>query len=282
MNVFDRMSAGWTIAMSSFKVLKAKKELIIFPVLSGISILLIVASFVMVVLSKNGWDPENNIDQFNTPLYYLMLLAFYVVNYFIVVFFNMALVHCARLYFHGEEVSVRAGLQFSISRIGVIFSWAFFAGTIGLLLRAIQENVGTVGKIITGIIGVVWSIATFFVVPVIAYEKLGPLEAVKRSSQLMKQKWGESLAANFSFGLIQFLGILVAGIPLYLLGSLIHPVAGIGLAIIGVFIVISIISAAQTIFISAIYHHINGDIVKHFDQQMVDDLFSKKEKSFFN
>ncbi|MFN8291430.1 MAG: DUF6159 family protein [Chitinophagaceae bacterium] len=282
MNVFDRMSAGWTIAMSSFKVLKAKKELIIFPVLSGISILLIVASFVMVVLSKNGWDPENNIDQFNTPLYYLMLLAFYVVNYFIVVFFNMALVHCARLYFHGEEVSVRAGLQFSISRIGVIFSWAFFAGTIGLLLRAIQENVGTVGKIITGIIGVVWSIATFFVVPVIAYEKLGPLEAVKRSSQLMKQKWGESLAANFSFGLIQFLGILVAGIPLYLLGSLIHPVAGIGLAIIGIFIVISVISAAQTIFISAIYHNINGDIVKHFDQQMVDDLFSKKDKSFFS
>lgn len=282
MNIFDRFSSGWTIAMSSFKVLRAKKELVIFPILSGIAILLIVASFVLIITSKNGWDPENNIEQFNTPLYYFMLLIFYVVNYFIVVFFNMALIHCARLYFHGEEVSVRAGLQFSMSRIGVIFSWAFFAATIGLLLRAIQENVGTVGKIITGIIGVVWSIATFFVIPVIAYEKLGPLEAVKRSSQLMKQKWGESLAANFSLGLIQFVVMLVVGLVLFFAGNLIHPIAGIALVIVGVFIVFSIFSAAQMIFISAIYHNINGDISKHFNQQMIDDLFTQKKKSFFS
>jgi hypothetical protein len=194
----------------------------------------------------------------------------------------MALVHCTRLYFRGEEVTVRAGLMFSMSRLGVIFSWALFSATIGLLLRVIQENVGIVGKIITGLIGVVWSIATFFVVPIIAYEKLGPLEAVKRSSQLMKEKWGESLGANFSFGLIQFIGMIVVGLALFLIGSIIHPLAGIALAILGVFLVFSIISAAQMIFISAIYHNINGDIVKHFDQQMVDDLFAKKGKFFNN
>jgi len=281
MNFFDRLSAGWTIAMSSFKVLKAKKDLVIFPILSGISILLVVGSFFFFMFARDGWDPENNIDQFNTPLYYFIMLVFYVINYFIVVFFNMALIHCTRLYFRGEEVSVRAGLQFSMSRIGVIFSWAFFAATIGLLLRVIQENVGWVGKIITGLIGVVWSIATFFVIPVIAYEKVGPIDAVKRSSQLMKQKWGESIGANFNFGLIQFLATLVVGIPLYLIGSAFSPIAGIALAVVGIFIVFSIISAAQMIFISAVYHNINGDITKHFDQQMVDDLFSKKEKSFF-
>lgn len=278
MNIFDRLSTGWTIAMSSFKVLRAKKELIIFPILSGMAIVLIVASFAFALFAKEGWDPENNIDQFNTPLYYLLLLGFYVANYFVVVFFNMALIHCTRLYFQGEEVTVRAGLQFSLSRIGVIFSWAFFAGTIGLLLRVIQENVGWLGKIITGLIGVVWSIATFFVVPIIAYENAGPLEAFKRSSQLMRQKWGESLGANFSFGLIQFIGIIIVGLPLFFLGSLINPIAGIGLAVVGVFGVFAIVSAAETIFISAIYHNIKGDIVEHFDQQMVDDLFSKKNK----
>ena len=60
MSFFDRLSNGWTIAMSSFKVLKDKKELIIFPILSGISIMLIVASFFFVVFVKEGWDPENN------------------------------------------------------------------------------------------------------------------------------------------------------------------------------------------------------------------------------
>ncbi|HMK24718.1 MAG TPA: DUF6159 family protein [Chitinophagaceae bacterium] len=280
MNFFDRLGNGWTIAMSSFKVLKEKKELVIFPILSGLSILLVVGSFFIAMLGTSGWS-DINVDEFNTPLYYFILFLFYVVNYFIIVFFNMALTHCSRLYFRGEEVTVREGLRFSMSRIAVIFSWAFFSATIGLLLKMIQDNAGWLGKIITGLIGIVWSIATFFVVPVIAYEKVGPLEAVKRSTQLMKKKWGESLGATFSFGLIQFVGILLAGIPLYLIGSIFDPVAGIALAVLGVFLVISIISAAQTIFISAIYHNIDGDLDKHFNQQMVDDLFQKKDKSWF-
>lgn len=277
MNFFDRLSNGWTIAMNSFKVLKENKQLIIFPILSGISILLIMGSFFTAALASAGWDFDNlSIAEEGSPVYYLILFAFYIVNYFVVVFFNMALIHCTRLYFHGEEVTVRKGLQFSASRIGAIFSWAFFAATIGLLLRTIQENVGMFGKIITGLVGIVWSIATFFVVPIIAYENAGPLEAVKRSSSLMKQKWGESLGANFSFGLIQFLGMIVVGLPLYFIGAMFNPIAGIGLAIVGVFTVISIISAAQTIFVSAVYHNITGDPVKHFNQQMVDQLFDKK------
>lgn len=279
MGFFDRLSAGWTIAMSSFKVLRAKKELVIFPILSGIAILLIAASFFFAIFPFDSWETEEDFSPVNSPLYMVLSLAFYFLNYFIVVFFNMALIHCARLYFRGEEVSVRAGLQFSMSRIGVIISWSFFAATIGLLLRTIQENSGLVGKIITGIIGVVWSIATFFVVPVIAYEKVGPLQAVKRSSQLMKAKWGESLGANFNFGLLQFIAMIVVGIPLFLIGNMFDPITGIVMAVAGVFVVFSIISAAQMIFISAIYHNINGDIVKHFDQQMVDNLFSHKEKS---
>jgi hypothetical protein len=195
----------------------------------------------------------------------------------------MALIHCTRLYFKGEEVSVRAGLQFSMSRIGAIFSWAVFAATVGLILRAIQENSGIMGKIITGFIGIVWSVATFFVVPVIAYENLGPVGAFKRSAQIMKQKWGESIVAGFSFGLIQFLAFLVVGFPLFLLGSSVNPFLGIALAIAGSFIIMSIISAAQTIFISAVYHNINGDVTKYFDQQLVDGLFVQKSgNKFFN
>lgn len=281
MNFFDRLSNGWKIAMSSFKVLKEKKDLVIFPILSGISILLIVGSFFTVFGVSTGWNMDN-LGEYNAPLYYLLLFAFYLVNYFIVVFFNMALVHCSRLYFKGEEVSVRDGIKFSMSRIGVIFSWACLAATVGLILRMIQENAGWLGKIITGIIGVVWSIAIFFVVPVIAYENKGPLEAVKRSSQLMKEKWGESLGATFSFGLIQFLGVLIVGVVLFFIGSIFHPIAGIALAIIGAFLVVSIISAAEMIFVSAIYHNIDGNLDKYFNQQMVNDLFEKKGKSWLS
>ncbi len=275
MSFFDRLSNGWKLSMNSLKILKANQQLIIFPILSGISLLLVIGSFFTVTLANAGWDPEN-IGEVSSAGYYALLFLFYLVNYFIIVFFNMALIHCTRMYFKGEEVSVKAGLQFSLSRVGAIFSWAVFAATVGLILKTIQENSGLIGKIITGIIGIVWSVTTFFVVPVIAYENLGPIGAFKRSTQMMKQKWGESLAAGFSFGLIKFLAILIIGFLLFLIGSIVHPFLGIGLAVIAAFIIMAIMSAAETIFVSAVYHNINGDPVEHFSQQLIDDLFTKK------
>jgi len=282
MNFFQRLENGWKLTISSFKILRANKQLIIFPVLSGASLLVIIGSFVIAALAVNNWEVQNIGEARGKVEYYGVLFLFYLVNYFVVVFFNMALVHCTRLYFKGEEVSVKSGLQFSMSRVGAIFSWAVFAATVGLVLRIIQENTGIIGKIITGIIGIVWSVATFFVVPVIAYEKVGPVGAFKRSAQMMKDKWGESLAAGFSFGLIQFLGFLIVGVPLFLLAGAVNIFLGIALAVAGMFIVMSVLSAAQTIFTSAVYHNINGDVNKHFDQQLVDGLFVQKNSKFFN
>jgi hypothetical protein len=276
MSFFDRLSNGWKISMNSFKVLKENKQLVIFPILSGISLLLILGSFVTVVLAAAGW----NVDAVNEPgetTSILYLFLYYLVNYFVVVFFNTALVHCSRLYFHGEEVTIEKGLRFSMSRIGTIFAWSMFAATVGTILRLIEENAGWIGKLIIGLIGVIWSIATFFVVPVIAYENAGPLEAFKRSSQLMKEKWGESIAAGFSFGLVQIVALIVVGVPLFIIGALVHPVIGIILAALGALIVMAIISAAQTIFISAVYHNVTGDPVKQFNQQMIDSLFEPKK-----
>jgi len=112
MNVFTRLSNGWDISMNSFKVMKENKKLIIFPILSGISMLLIIGSFVVTLFAKAGWDVENIREQGNVE-HYITLFIFYVANYFVVVFFNTALVHCTRLYFEGEEVTIGAGLRFS-------------------------------------------------------------------------------------------------------------------------------------------------------------------------
>src|SRR4026209_452577 len=256
---------AWTLAMNSFKVLKENKQLIIFPVLSGISLVLIMGSFVLIFWGVNRWSDEN-VEDPGTIGNYLYLFLFYLVNYFSVVFFNMSLIHCTRLYFRGEEVSINAGLRFSLSRIGTIFSWSVFAAIVGTILRIIQEESGIIGKIITGLIGIVWSIATFFVVPIIAYENLGPIAAFKRSAQMMKQKWGESLGANFSFGLIQFLAMIVLMIPCFIIGSMINIYLGVALGLLGAFIISAIFSAAQTIFVSAVYHNINDEPVKHFNQ----------------
>ncbi len=276
MSFFERLSNGWKIAMNSFKVLNANKQLIVFPFLSGLSLILVMGSFAVGIFASNGWNFEVLEEQSQVTTY-LIAFGFYLINYFIIVFFNMALVHCTRLYFRGEEVSVGAGLRFSMSRIGAIFSWALFAASVGTILKAIQENSGLLGKIITGILGIVWSVATFFVVPIIAYENLGPVDAFKRSAKMMKEKWGESLAGTFSFGLIQFIGILVVGFVLFMVGSIIHPFAGVALAVLGAFVVMAIISAAEVIFVSAVYHNITEEPTTHFNQQLIDGLFTGKQ-----
>ncbi|HEY2727390.1 MAG TPA: DUF6159 family protein, partial [Parafilimonas sp.] len=152
----SRIENGWKITVNSFKILKANQQLIVFPILSGLSIILIMASFFTAVFASYGWQfPQFDVN--DRGLQYLITFIFYVVNYFIVVFFNTALIHCTHLYFTGEEVTVKKGLQFSISRIGSIFTWALFAGTVGFILKMIQERSGIVGKIITGLIGIIWS-----------------------------------------------------------------------------------------------------------------------------
>src|SRR5260221_12613810 len=153
MSFFDRLSNGWKLSMNSLKILKANQQLIIFPILSGISLLLVIGSFFTVTLANAGWDPEN-IGEVSSAGYYALLFLFYLVNYFIIVFFNMALIHCTRMYFKAEEDSEKEGFKLSLSRIGVIFSWSFFVATVGLILKTIKRNSGLIGKIIPVIIGI--------------------------------------------------------------------------------------------------------------------------------
>ena len=283
MNIMTRFSNGWTIATNSFKVLKENRQLVIFPILSGVSIVVILASFCVAFLGFSGWGSVMHLskhDQLSSPgriMSYAILFFFYIVNYFVIIFFNMALVHCTSLYFKGEEVTVQKGIEFSKSRIGSILGWAVFAGIVGGILKIIQENVGSLGKIITGIIGVVWSIATFFVVPVIAYENLGPIAAFKRSALLMKEKWGQSIGAGFSFGLIQLGAIAVIAVIGFAVAA-INIIVGIVLAVLLLLLMAVIMSTVKTIFISAVYHNITGDPVELYNQQFIDNLFETKRK----
>ncbi len=276
MNFFTRLSAGWNLALKSFAVIRQHKQLVLLPILSSITLLVVMASFAIGVFGTTGFDIDT-LNENSRVVYYVLLFCYYVASYFIIVFFNMALIHCARLHFENKPLRASDGLRFSLGKIGVIFSWALFAGTVGLILKLIQDNAGKIGQIIVGLIGVVWSIATFFVVPVIAYENLGPIAAFKRSSSIMKQKWGESLGATFSFGIIQFIALFLAGAILFILGSLVSPLLGIILAVLGCFLIFAIISAAETIFISAVYHYTQGGApMEGLDNETLDGLFMHK------
>lgn len=275
MNFFTKAANGWDIAVNSYKVLQQNKKLLLFPLLSGISLLLIIISLVVAALGLNQWDIAK-IDTSNIIVDYAFVFLYYLFNYFVIVFFNTALTHCVTLYFKGEEVSVKAGIAFSVAHIGSVFSWAVFAATVGTILQVLQENLGIVGKIITGLVGIVFNVASFFIIPVMVYENLGPVDAFKRSASLIKEKWANAAGASFNFGFVQFIAVIFLAIIAYTIGIIIHPLAGVAIAVLGILLLIAVISAAKTIFTIAVYKDVTGDPVAQYEQHFIDNLFIQK------
>ena len=282
MRFFERLSNGWRLGKISLPTIRENPSLIVFPFISGISLILVTLSFFgsgylafgeEILAIADDEIAANSLD----AILYVMVFLFYLLNYFIIVFFNVGLVHCARRILEGHETTVREGINYATTRVGSILSWAILAATVGMILKAIQENSGTFGQIISGIIGMVWGIATFFVVPIIAYEDVNPIEAVKRSGQIMKDKWGESIGANFSFGLFSLLGTLLVALPAgFLIGAIIHPVAGVVTGVM-IFILIQMsVSAANMVFLAAAYQHVNDQPTGYFESDILDDVFVRK------
>ena len=279
MKFLTRISNGWELAKISFATINKNRSLLLFPVFSVLSLILVLATFCGGAFFLAGDEISAMLDdeqQGNALLGYSIVFLYYLINFFIIVFFNSALIHCAVKTLNDEETSLSDGISFAFSRIDKILGWSVLSATVGTLLQVLH-NTGKIGEIVASLIGIAWSILTFFVVPVLAYENTGPFEAIKRSSKIMKENWGESLAATFSFALFQFLAIIIVGIPLYLIGAAFDPITGIILAVTCGFIIFSIFSAAENIFISAVYHNIKGDPVKHINQEMVKNLFESKK-----
>lgn len=280
MSFFSRLSNGWSLAQASFSVIKKHQQLIIFPILSGFAFLVVIASFIGIIQFYYGFEMDRVIEE-SSALDYLITFVYYLISYFVIIFFNVGLAHCTKIYLEGGEPTVKAGFDFAKKRIPTIFAWSTLSATVGLILKFLEENAGFVGEILSGIIGVAWSIATYFVVPILAYEDIGPVQALKRSSLMMKEKWGESLGAAFSFGIISFLCILLIALPLGLLfGFFAHPLIGFAIGALAAFLIHSIISASEIVFITTIYQQINGgDQIDEFGSVDVDDLFKAKKKS---
>lgn len=165
-----RFGRSWQLTKMSFSVIRKDKEILLFPIISGVVSILILASFFGLWFSFRGFQLANL--QPDLALY-ILLAMFYFISYFVVIFFNVALVACAMKRMEGGDPNVSYGLHFAASRLKHIVQWAIVAATVGLILRTISERSGIVGKIIVGLIGAAWSILTYFVVPVIAFEGLG-------------------------------------------------------------------------------------------------------------
>lgn len=230
--MFERFSRGWSIAKASWAVLKRHPKLLLFPVFSAIAFLALITAIGVSVFAGAKSDyvrhVVDNLKGDQSAVVYVLLFAFYFACSFIIIFFNAAMIFCAMQCFAGKEPSLRAGLATAAGRLPQILAWAFVASTVGMLLNALQgflkEKLGFIGALLGGLGEVAWSVVTYFVVPVVVVDGVGPIEAVKRSSAILRRTWGEAVGGEGGLGLISFLLFL----PVVLVGALVVA-AGRGL-----------------------------------------------------
>jgi hypothetical protein len=224
----DRLGRGWTLTKTSFKIIREEKQLLILPVISGITLALVVMSFLAGFLGIVLWGSLfSNMDGTVATILLIVLgFLFYVVTYFVGIYFNAALIHCATIKLQGGKPTLGDGFKAANQAIGKLFSWAVVAATVGMIIQAIQSRGGIIGKVVGTIAGIAWSIAIYFAVPVILYERLSPFKAVHRSVEIMRKTWGEAMGGTFGMGIIFALLALAGLVPIFA-GLMLWSVIGI-------------------------------------------------------
>ena len=258
----DRIFRSWNLIGKSFEVLRSDKELLFFPAASAVSCL-IVSLWILAVF---GYFYPEQIAMFwssgprpaMSQEMWTALFFFYLLNYFVVIFFNVGLVSAASDRLAGGKASVNHGLQVAWSRKGKILQWALVSATFGILMRILERRLNRIGRLVAGIIGAAWAFATFFIVPLLAAEDIGPVEAMQRSAQLIRETWGEQLVGGFSLGyifaLLSLPGIVIP-IVLARVFGLPGLVSGIALMVIYWLVLSAVSSAAHGIFMAALYRY---------------------------
>lgn len=268
----------WRLMNSAWNVLKKDKELLLFPVLSSIAAALVVGSFSLPLAGEGVGQILSRAGEIGWMVY-LWVFLFYVASYFVVIFFNSAIVACALARMTGDDPTVRFGLRMAWNRLWSIFLWALVTSTVGFVLRVIEERVGLVGQIVVALLGMTWTVTSFLVVPVLVHKGKGPAGAYKDSVSMLKKSWGEQIVGNVSFALLfAVLGFLPFGLVLAVaaLGS---PIAlWTAVALWGVYLVLLGLtqSTLLAIYQAAVYCYAHtGTAPEGFGEQALASSFRR-------
>ena len=275
-----RFSRSWQMLKHSASILQQDRELMIFPLLSCITAILVFASFLPLFDQNIAEQGEQN------PINIIALGLLYLTEYFIIFFFNSALVGAAMIRMDGGDPTVRDGLGIAWSKVGRILGYAMIAATVGVMLRAIGERFGLFGRMIIGLLGMAWTAASFLTVPILINRNIGPIDAVKESASLLKQTWGENVISNAGLGIIFMLvyvvTFIIIGIALSLAATtgnfpLIIGIAAISLVTV---IFIGLLQAALQGIFSAVLSRfaIDGQGTGEFSADILNQAFSPKLK----
>jgi hypothetical protein len=226
-NPMGRFSRSWLLFKSSLSVIAQNQQLLLFPiVIAVLSTVITLFFFAPALLWPTGhsytslehwrtiadtfFTPTTNTSGGNSvhftasPAATAYLVLVYFVSMFLATFFNVAFYNEILAALSGKPVSLGRGFSFACSRLQAIFLWTLFAGIIGLIIKLIERRLNFVGRIIARFIGVAWSIASVFAIPVIVRDQqtVNPFAVLRKSADALRRTWGEALIGYVGMGFI--------------------------------------------------------------------------------
>ncbi len=283
--MFRTIGNTWQITKLSWKVLQLDRELIFFPIMGTLGAIIVGVIAAGVFAGTGTFDRLGSGEtEFNIVDLIVTLVAYFGALY-MVIFCNAALIAAARERLEGGDPNVMSGIRAVRGMWLAILGWTIITGTVGLILQALQsmarENshgvMRIVAIILVALLQTAWAYITFFVIPILVVERVGPFRAIRRSGSLLRQTWGEQLTASFSFFLIYLIAMLIVAIPVVVL-IFIWPVGAIIVGVILGGIALASVAAMEGIFKAALYEWVSeGKGSEWFDQRTLSNAYALRD-----
>ena len=267
----ERIRRGWREADACWALISADPALLILPVVSLVFLGITWLGLYLVAAALVG--------EFYLRMFLAGVFAAFPSN-FAATFFGVAFVAVADGRLQGGRTTTGQGVSIAARKTAAIAKWALMASGVGLLLQLLQQiKVDSVASIaIAWIAGAAWGVLTFFVVPVIAFEDRGVRDTLRRSNQIVRERWGEGLGAITNLGAAFVLVMLAAGVVGAALAGVVAATVGptaetvafvlLGLAFVGA---LAILDAGSRLLSLALYRMATRAPVLGFDQQLLQE-----------
>lgn len=287
-----RMKTGWLLFKQSFGIIKANPALWRYMVMSMlISLILISVMIATVILDLKvarllaTADSEGVLTL--TPLGLVAFVLFGVAATSATFYYATALSSHVLSIFRGEQSNYMQHIKLVRSKLPAIITYAAISVVVGYLLRMLEQRFRFVGRLVSKFLGALWTLATSFVVSIIADSETSAPKAVKQSVSLFKQNWGETITGRVSLGGAVFLVYILIMLPVtfvlaVLLGGLFGGVGTIiaGLIFFSGVIVLGVVeSLATNILNVCLYYYAKyGVVPPAFNPELLASVFVDKTK----
>ncbi len=278
-----RIARGMRLTRKSWELLADRRDLWLLPAISAVALTIAAIAIFIPVLYGTRHEGMRVSMLAATGA---SILPFTLIS----TFFNVAFLHVVNEHLEGREAPVRAGVRYACARIVPIVMWSLLAAFVGLIFSALENARGgeILGRVLSWLGGLAWALATFCVVPALAYERVGVREALRRSASTFKKRWGEQATGEIvigaGFGLAMIPGAIAAGVAGTMIseGNISGGIVAGAIATVLLVPVIAASSAVSEVFALVVYRQeTTGTLAAPFTPSDVESALKRRKPPFW-